>query len=98
MGIRPPSDAAVQHGHASSSEEFIFIHLHILKMRSGEGGRRKAQTLWTSTLEKRAKVNPVAETLPTDQKERGWGGEAMKVDGRGQEMKGQRGGKRDVWR
>lgn len=47
-------------------------------------------------LEKRVKVNALPGTMPTDQKERG--GEAMKVDRRGEEMKGQRGGKRDVWR
>lgn len=47
----------------------------------------------------------VTGTLPTDQKEQGdgggggvWWGEAMKVDGRGEEMKGQGGEKRVVWR
>lgn len=41
----------------------------------GESWRRrwKEQALWTSMLEKRAKVNALPGRLPTDQKERGWG-------------------------
>lgn len=47
----------------------------------------------------RAKVNAFPGTPGLDQKEgRLGGGEAMKVDGRGDEMKGRRGGKRGVWR
>lgn len=53
-----------------ASEELIFIHSRILEMRSEEGGGSGSR----STLEKRAKVNAAAEALPTDQKERGWGG------------------------
>lgn len=54
-------------------------------MRSEEGGGSGSR----STLEKRAKVIAVTEALPTDQKERGWGGVGWgRVGGKGSNESG----------